>query len=197
MQVITSTDTHPATPAQNSLEKETSALMEMDELLEDEDELDLASEIERALIDPESEQPANDTTEQVRSLELAHAYYQMGLYDDAIQEIRQDLSNSSDSAEALWLLGRCQHRKGEVKEAIHLYQTVLNRTDLSETQELAILFDLGLAYEAHEEYALALELFDEIVSIDEHFRESEISSKIAELSSRISEVKKPPTKTLH
>ncbi len=163
------------------------AFQESAELVEDDEaELDLVSEIEHELGDQEDSPEALEMLRQrSSSVELAQAYFQLGLFDEALKELDNVGPNAQESASALWLRGRCRFQKGEVPEAIRLFQATLNRTDLSETQELSVLFDLGLAYEAQGNFALALDLFDEIYSINEHFRHREVGAKLAELTARV------------
>ncbi len=156
------------------------------ELVEDdESELDLVSEIEHELgeeVAPDLE-AMKDTS---RALEVARAYYDLGLYDEALKELEQLAGDAEEEVGVSWLRARCLFQKGRTPEAIRLFQATLNRTDLTETQELSIMYDLGLAYEAQGEYVLAFELFDEIYSINQHFRHKEVGAKLAELSARVS-----------
>jgi len=168
-------------------ESEVVPAIPIDEMSDDsEGGLDLWKELEQEL---GTERPSSGGAQQIerltRALELARAYFQMRLYDEAVRELERSRELGPMSVEAQWLMGQCHFRRGDLSEAIRWYQNVLNRTDLSEHQELEVLFELGLTYEAQGEHRLALDLLQELAGVNPKFREKEVQDRIADNSSRL------------
>jgi tetratricopeptide (TPR) repeat protein len=156
------------------------------ELVEDEEGMDLLRELEVELgLDAGRKNLLEPVDRATSPGELARAYFQMRLYDKALEQLELLKAHGPLDADSQWLIGRCLFQQGELADAVRCYQTVLNRNDLTTSQELEVLFDLGLAYEAQSEYNLALDLFEEIASIDETFREKEVQARLAEIAARL------------
>lgn len=162
------------------------SIFELDELIDDEDGgLDLVEELELEL--GMDLVPDKVLTEKLDSAgqagELAQAYFKMRLYDDALKELEVARGRESLNFELQFLSARCHFGLGNIAETVRWFQRILNRTDLSETQELEALFHLGQAYEAQGEPGLAIDLYEEITSINKEFRQTEVQERIATLNS--------------
>lgn len=162
-----------------------------DELVDDDNSdgeggMDLAEELQDLLLTTSEVRRPDPPDPTRRSLELARAYIQMGLTDAAITELEKCRAQGPLGIEAMRMLGTCHFKRGAFADAVYWYQAVLNRNDLTETQELEALFELGLTYEAKQDFQRALDLFEEIASLNEHFRRAEVQSKVAAVMSRLS-----------
>jgi tetratricopeptide (TPR) repeat protein len=80
--------------------------------------------------------------------DLAIAYKEMGLYDDAIYELRTAMADPNRTAECLHLIGLCAIDSDQSPLAIEHLEQLLLLPDLSVDAALAGRFDLGRALEA-------------------------------------------------
>jgi len=157
-----------------------------DEVSDGEGGLDLAEELQDLLLSTREVQRPEAPDPTRRALELARAYIQMGLTDAAVNELEKCRAQGPLGIEAMRMLGFCHFKRGAYADAVYWYQAVLNRNDLTETQELEALFDLGQTYEAQQDFQRAFDLYEEISGLNEHFRRAEVSARVAAVMSRMS-----------
>src|SRR5262249_11257794 len=80
--------------------------------------------------------------------DLAIAYKEMGLLDDAIHELRTAMADPGRTAECLHLIGLCAIDANQPSLAIEHIEELLALPGLDERAALAGRFDLGRALEA-------------------------------------------------
>jgi tetratricopeptide (TPR) repeat protein len=80
--------------------------------------------------------------------DLAIAYKEMGLYDDAIYELRTTMADPNRTAECLHLIGLCAIDSDQAPLAIEHLEQLLLLPNLAGDAALAGRFDLGRALEA-------------------------------------------------
>ena len=80
--------------------------------------------------------------------DLAIAYKEMGLYDDAIYELRTAMADPNRTAECLHLIGLCAIDSDQAPLAIEHLEQLLALPRLAPEAALAGRFDLGRAFEA-------------------------------------------------
>src|SRR5262249_35322019 len=80
--------------------------------------------------------------------DLAIAYKEMGLYDDAIYELRTAMADPNRTAECLHLIGLCAIDSDQAPLAIEHLEQLLLLPRLARDAALAGRFDLGRALEA-------------------------------------------------
>src|SRR5262249_11840915 len=80
--------------------------------------------------------------------DLAIAYKEMGLYDDAIYELRTAMADPNRTAECLHLIGLCATDSDQAPLAIEHLEQLLLLPRLARDAALAGRFDLGRALEA-------------------------------------------------
>ena len=80
--------------------------------------------------------------------DLAIAYKEMGLYDDAIYELRTAMADPNRTAECLHLIGLCAIDSDQAPLAIEHLEQLLALPGLVPNAALAGRFDLGRALEA-------------------------------------------------
>ncbi|MGH7338568.1 MAG: hypothetical protein ACREI7_13385, partial [Myxococcota bacterium] len=80
--------------------------------------------------------------------DLAIAYKEMGLYDDAIYELRTAMADPNRTAECLHLIGLCAIDSDQAPLAIEHLEQLLLLPNLAGHAALAGRFDLGRALEA-------------------------------------------------
>lgn len=148
--------------------------------------MDMAQELQMELLMSTGELRRPETMDRTpRALELARAYLHMGLIDAAFKELEKCREQGPLGIEAMRLMGQCHFKRGDYADAVYWCQSVLNRNDLTETQELEALFDLGQTYEVQGDLQHALDLFEEIASLNEHFRRGEVAARVAAVSSQL------------
>ncbi len=87
--------------------------------------------------------------------DLAIAYMEMGLYDDAIRDLKVILTKTSDiplKLNCVLVMSHCYRKKKQLFEAISLlekslYENTVSFDKLPREHKLALLYELSLAYE--------------------------------------------------
>ena len=74
---------------------------------------------------------------------LATAYFNQGLFDDAVREFKIGLKEYPEDSDGRFLLARIYHRQGRLKEALTEYKTTLLHNP---SQESVIHSSLGVLY---------------------------------------------------
>src|ERR671913_337415 len=100
-------------------------------------------------------------------------HYMLGLnfltehqVDQAIEELTQATSGSTDALEIQMILGNLYRQKGQVGRAINVHQTLLQRTDLTTLEHAYVLLCLGLDFRHGGFVDRALEAFQQVVVLD-------------------------------
>lgn len=137
----------------------------------------------RVAVEEESQLPADDDFETHYNLGLA--YQEMELVDEAIEEfqIAVKLVPPSDGTSrylhCCGLLGHCFTRKDLPRVAMMWFKKGLEVPNLSEEEDLAMRYELGLAYEQMGDHTKAVESFVEVYGVNVTYRG--VSDKLREL----------------
>lgn len=102
---------------------------------------------------------------------LGIAYKEMGLLPEAIREFQISSRSEDFFVEGCSMIGICYSEQGMWEQAASWYSKALTATDLSPQAGLGLKYDLALALESSGDQGGALELFQEILSIDPTFRD--------------------------
>lgn len=101
--------------------------------------------------------------------DLAIAYREMGLFEDAALEFQVCLSFPSRRLESLHMLGLCVLELGRPQDAAGHVEQALSTPDLSPQQEAALRFDLGRIRTALGDAPGAQECFESVARMDPDF----------------------------
>src|SRR5215216_437985 len=100
-------------------------------------------------------------------------HYMLGLnfltehqVDQAIEELTQATSGSTDALEIQMILGNLYRQKGQVGRAINVHQALLQRPDLTNLEHAYVLLCLGLDFRHGGFVDRALEAFQEVLQLD-------------------------------
>jgi lipopolysaccharide biosynthesis regulator YciM len=86
--------------------------------------------------------------------------------DQAIDELTQAASSSTDALEIQMILGNLYRQKGQVGRAINVHQALLQRPDLRPLEQAYVLLCLGLDFRHAGFVDRALEAFQEVLRLD-------------------------------
>lgn len=137
----------------------------------------------RVAVEEESQLPADDDFETHYNLGLA--YQEMELVDEAIEEfqIASKLVAVNDGTSRYLhccsLLGHCFNRKDMPRVAMMWFQKGLDVPHLSEEEDLAMRYELGLVYEQMGNHEKAVETFVEVYGVSVTYRG--VGDKLREL----------------
>lgn len=113
---------------------------------------------------------------------LAIAYMEMELYDDAIREFNLAIKDPVFEFDCYTRLGLSFMAKANYDEAINNFLKGLKLSGRTGDERKGLMYELGLAYEASENSQEATEIFKSIYEMDKGFRD--VSSKVKELAKK-------------
>lgn len=122
------------------------------------------------------ESESQDNSDYETHYQMAIAYKEMGLMEDAIKEFQDaiNLSGISDGTRRFFqcanLLGHCFMEKQMPNLASMWYKRALETPDLNDDERQALLFELGVAYEAGGDKQKAVEYFELVYAVDVDYR---------------------------
>jgi lipopolysaccharide biosynthesis regulator YciM len=100
-------------------------------------------------------------------------HYMLGLnflvdnqIDQAIEELTQAASTDTDALEIQMILGNLYRQKGQVGRAIHVHQTLLQRSNLTTLEHAYVELCLGLDFRHGGFIDRAVEAFKEVLRLD-------------------------------
>ncbi|HUP66074.1 MAG TPA: tetratricopeptide repeat protein [Thermoanaerobaculia bacterium] len=167
---------------------------------EEDDFFDLAAELEQELADDgepltisEEEQSLEEIFKEFKKgveqqldaedydthYNLGIAYKEMGLIDEAIGEFQLASKDPRRMIECCSMLGLCFLEKGMPQLAIKWYQKGLEAPEISEDENLGLLYDLGSAFLEVGDTAAAQKAFLEVYGAKSNYRD--IVSRIKQL----------------
>jgi tetratricopeptide (TPR) repeat protein len=173
---------------------------ESDLFAEEDDFFDLASELEDELLDDdepislaEEEQSLEDIFREFKKgveqqldsedydthYNLGIAYKEMGLIDEAIGEFQVASKDPSRMIECCSMLGLCFLEKGMPQLAVKWYKKGLEAPEITEEENLGLLYDLGSAYLESGDTAGAQKAFMEVYGSNSNYRD--IVAKIKQI----------------
>lgn len=108
--------------------------------------------------------------------QMAVAYQEMGLMEDSIREFQDavNLVKPNDGTRRFFkcanLLGHCFMEKQMPNLALMWYKRALETPDLTGDERQALVFELGIAYEAGGDQEKAIEYFEQVYAVDVDYR---------------------------
>jgi tetratricopeptide (TPR) repeat protein len=124
-----------------------------------------------------SENESEDATARSR-YELGLAFRQMGMWEEALRELRPALDRVSDRLGALEAAGECLVKVGRPTEAIALLQSKLRADE--DAEQVGPLYILGLALQAEGEQVEAREVLARVEAVQPGYRDT--ADRLSELS---------------
>ena len=119
--------------------------------------------------------------------ELGFAYIDMGLMDDAINELRIASKDPERKVRCCRVIARCYMDQDNLQGAIDEFSTLLSGMSGDSDEAMVIKYDLADIYVKNEDYDNALELYNEIYSQDAGY--SDVAKKIENVKTlRISSI---------
>jgi hypothetical protein len=112
--------------------------------------------------------------------DLAIAYKEMGLLEDAVRELETVQRAGGRPVETFALLAACELELGKPLEAAEHLEQALGLAGDSDDQSVSLRYDLGDALLAAGETGAALEAFEKVCAKDPDFRD--VQERIADLS---------------
>jgi len=114
--------------------------------------------------------------------DLGIAYREMGLLDEAVGEFQVAAKSPALLVECCSMLGLCFLEKGLPELAVKWYRRGLGTPDLSEEDQLGLLYDLGNAQMAADERDEAHHTFLDIYGTNSNYRD--VVAKVEETRER-------------
>lgn len=191
-----------AIPEGDAVAETASAGASLDEsgLFADEDDFfDLAAELENELQDDdlipmaEEEQSLEDIFREFKKgveqqldsedyethYNLGIAYKEMGLIDEAISEFQLASKDPKRTIECCSMLGICFLEKGMPQLAVKWYQKGLEAPEITEDEQLGLMYDLGAAYLEIGDVPSAQKAFVDIYGVNSNYRD--VADRIRDL----------------
>jgi len=110
--------------------------------------------------------------------ELGLAFRQMGMWDEAVRELRPALEGVEDRLTALEALGECLLKSGRAGEAIDLLRSNLRADE--DAEQVGPLYFLGLALQVEGEADAARDVFGRVEAVRPGYRDA--ADRLSELS---------------
>lgn len=124
-----------------------------------------------------------DVTDYETHYHLGIAYKDLGLYDEAIEELRLAASDAANRVRCAGPLGLTYLAKGEPEQAVEELLKGLAATQNGTEERWGVLYDLATAYEALGDAQKALEALQSIHSESPKFRD--IRTRVRDLRGRL------------
>lgn len=112
-----------------------------------------------------------DNGDSQSQFDLGSAFYEMGLFDEAINVLRQAAEDPTRRVASLTLQGACLREKGELALAINALQAVLAFPGLTIEDSCALKYELALTFVAQGDDEQARRCFQEIQSQNPSFKD--------------------------
>lgn len=174
-----------ASPAEASTGQEISVSQATDEAIEE------LGALEKIISPMEVNEPMNgaltatpaeiDAADAQTHYDLAIAYIEMGLWDQAIGELRISAQNPHREATSYNLIGTCFINSGNIEEAIKEYKMGLFSKKKTAEQEMNLYYDIANAYVQMKDFKEALYYFQNIKKKYPEYKD--VSSRIVEITS--------------
>ena len=94
--------------------------------------------------------------------ELGVAYKDMGLFDEAMEELQISLKGPACFVNAAHAMALCLRAKGKTRDAIGLLEQVVGDAGCAGDLANAVRYDLGMLYESDGQFEKAFKIFSEI-----------------------------------
>jgi len=115
------------------------------------------------------------------AFELGKDYFEAGSYEDARLELQRAVDDGQELVEALELLGITSRRLRDFRSAVECFRRLLADRLVSGADQLRILFEIGVTYEAAGNRRSAYKVYKRIVGADPDFRDGEVQNRLGSL----------------
>ena len=117
------------------------------------------------------------------AFEVGKDYYGAGSYEDARHELQRavDEGDQENLVEALEMLGITCRRLRDFRSAVECFRRLLADRLVIGPEQLRILFEIGVTYEAAGNRRSAYKVYKRIVGADPNFRDGEVQNRLASL----------------
>ena len=115
------------------------------------------------------------------SFELGKDYYEAGSYEDARVELQRAVDEGEELVPALEMLGITSRRLRDFRSAVECFRRLLADRLVSGADQLRILFEIGVTYEAAGNRRSAYKVYKRIVGADPNFRDGEVQNRLSSL----------------
>lgn len=115
------------------------------------------------------------------AFELGKDYFEAGSYEDARLELQRAVDDGQELVEALELLGITSRRLRDFRSAVECFRRLLADRLVSGADQLRILFEIGVTYEAAGNRRSAYKVYKRIVGADPDFRDGEVQNRLGAL----------------
>jgi tetratricopeptide (TPR) repeat protein len=102
--------------------------------------------------------------------DLGIAYKEMGLTNDAIGEFELSAKSPKRACIAWTMVGMCHLEKGDAHKAVSFFERALSQPHKAASEELALSYEIGNAYEQAGQLEKALLAFERVAARDRTFR---------------------------
>ena len=101
--------------------------------------------------------------------DLAMAYMEMELYDEALEELKKSAVGNK-RYESLYLMAECYKRMKQIEDAVNVHKLII--IDYNDQEILKnSLYEMALILESNGDKSSALNYFSKIYSLDANFRD--------------------------
>ncbi|MGM0596790.1 MAG: tetratricopeptide repeat protein [Myxococcota bacterium] len=125
----------------------------------------------------ETEKPIGDASSH---LDLGLAYKGMGLYKQALEELKYAMEDDQYETQARILAAKCKQAQGQPSEAANTLKYALHNQNIKEEEKLDVYYELGIIYNALEDKDEALYFFKKVARRNKSYRQ--VQNKIDELT---------------
>jgi tetratricopeptide (TPR) repeat protein len=112
-----------------------------------------------------------DDTDHQSHYDLGVAYKEMGLLDEAIAEFQKALRGTEHRVRAYEALGHCFVEKKQYQIAVTILSRASSDRGNSDDVLVGVLYLLGYASEAQEQWQEAVRYYERVFAVDIHFRD--------------------------
>jgi tetratricopeptide (TPR) repeat protein len=103
--------------------------------------------------------------------DLGLAYKEMGLLDEAVKEFEKVIRAPGREVQCRVMIGLCFRDLGNASEAIHQFKQGLH-AEPSDRERQSLYYEIGITYEAINDYAEALYYFEMVMKRDPTFADA-------------------------
>lgn len=122
-----------------------------------------------------------DDVDERTAFEIGQSYYAAGSYDDAKAEFERAVSAEEQLPEALEMLGVTNRRLRDFRGAVECFRRLLAERLVEGEDQLKILFEIGVTYEAAGNRKSAYKVYKRIVGANGDFRGGEVQNRLSSL----------------
>jgi len=115
------------------------------------------------------------------SFELGKDYYDSGSYEDARVELQRAVDEGEELVAALEMLGIASRRLRDFRAAVECFRRLLADRLVGGMDQLRVLFEIGVTYEAAGNRRSAYKVYKRIVGADPNFRDGEVQNRLSSL----------------